>query len=182
MNDPGMLQLLMANEPRKLARLPDAPLDKALAEVQALKGAAPSAAPIPPAPIAPIDATGPAAAPVDQSNPLDAPLASLATNIWRAQSRMLDPKTGQPREEFRRLYRHIEGSIEAFGAMGVRLSDWLGQPYDSGLPVKVISFQPSPEVTRDTVIEAVRPTVFWQDRLLQVGEVIVGIPPSTPSK
>jgi len=182
MNDPGMLQLLMANEPRKLARLPEAPLDKALAEVQALRNSPSPAAPVPPAPIAPVDATGPAAAPVEQVNPLDAPLAALATNIWRAQSRMLDSKTGEPREEFRRLYRHIEGSLEAFAAMGVRLSDWLGQPYDTGLPVKVISFQPFPDVTRDTVIEAVRPAVFWQDRLLQVGEVIVGIPPSTPSK
>ena len=181
MNDPGMLQLLMANEPRKLARLPEAPLDKALAEVQALKSATPSAAPIPPAPLVPVEATGPAVAPVEQVNPLDAPLAALATNIWRAQSRMIDPKTGEPREETRRLYRHIEGALESFTAMGVRLSDWLGQPYDSGLPVKVISFQPFPDVTRDTVIEAVRPTVFWQDRLLQVGEVIVGIP-STPSK
>lgn len=182
MNDPGMLQLLMANEPRKLARLPEAPLDKALAEVQALRNSPTPAAPVPPAPIAPIDATGPAAAHVEQVNPLDAPLAALATNIWRAQSRMLDPKTGEPREESRRLYRHIEGALEAFAAMGVRLSDWLGQPYDTGLPVKVISFQPFPDVTRDTVIEAVRPAVFWQDRLLQVGEVIVGIPPSTPSK
>ena len=182
MNDPGMLQLLMANEPRKLARLPEAPLDKALAEVQALKNAPPSTTPVPPAPIAPIDATGPAAAPVEQVNPLDAPLAALATNIWRAQTRMIDAKTGEPREETRRVYRHIEGALEAFAGMGVRLSDWVGQPYDSGLPVKVISFQPFPDVTCDTVIVAVRPAVFWQARLLQVGEVIVGIPPSTPTK
>ena len=93
---------------------------------------------------------------------------------------MVDPKTGAPREETRRLYRHIEGALEALTGMGVRLSDWIDQPYDAGLPVKVLSFQPTPEVTRDTVIEAVRPAVFWQDRLLQVGEVIVGIP-QTPS-
>lgn len=184
MNDPGMLQLLMATEPKQLARLPDAPLDKALAEVQALKNAPPSAAPVPPPPPAavPPEPVAPAAAPVEQVNPLDAPLAVLATNIWRAQARMIDPKTGEVREEMRRLYRNIEGALEAFTTMGVRLSDWLGQPYDSGLPVKVLSFQPTPELTRDTVIEAVRPAVFWQDRLLQVGEIIVGIPPSTPTK
>ncbi len=170
MNDPGMLQLLMAPEPKRLARLPEAPLDRALAEAQALKDAAAT----PPAPAAPAD-TAPAA------NALDGPLAALATNIWRAQAKMVDPKTGEPREETRRVYRHVEGALEAFGAMGVRLSDWIGQPYDAGLPLKVLSFQPLPELARDTVIEAVRPAVFWQDRLLQVGEVIVGIPP-TPSK
>ncbi len=177
MNDPGMLQLLMATEPSKLARLPEAPLDKALAEVQSLKNAPP--APVPPEPIPPVAATGPVPPP-ETANPHDSAVAALATHIWRAQMRLLDPKTGEPREETRRLYRHIEGALEAFTAMGVRLSDWLDQPYDAGLPVKVISFQPTPDVARDTVIEAVRPAVFWQDRLLQVGEVIVGIPP-TPS-
>ncbi len=179
MNDPGMLQLLMANEPRKLARLPEAPLEKALAEVEALRHSPPPAA-VPPAPIAPAEATGPTV-PADRTNPLDGPLAALATHIWRAQARMLDPKTGEPREETRRLYRHIEGALEAFTTMGVRLSDWIGQPYDSGLPLKVLSFEPTPDLVRDTVVEAVRPAIFWQDRLLQVGEVIVGIPP-TPSK
>jgi hypothetical protein len=60
--------------------------------------------------------------------------------------------------------------------MGITLNDWIGQPYDPGLPVKVLTFQPAEGVVRDTVIEAVRPTVIWRDRLLQLGEVVVGIP------
>lgn len=178
MNDPGMLQLLMAPDPKLLAKFPDIPLAQALGAVQALKNApATQGAPVPPAPLSPAAATEPATEPLDV---FGSSVAALATNLWRAQTRMVDPKTGQPREETRRLYRHIEGAVEALTAMGVRLSDWLDQPYDAGLPVKVLSFQPTPELTRDTVIEAVRPAVFWQDRLLQVGEVIVGIP-ETPS-
>jgi hypothetical protein len=56
------------------------------------------------------------------------------------------------------------------------MNDWVNQPYDTGLPVKVLSFQPTPGLDRDTVIETVRPTVIWKDRLLQSGEVIVGTP------
>jgi hypothetical protein len=166
MNDPGMLQLLMAPNPKQLAKFPEIPIEKAMGAVQALKQ-------VPPAPIAPVAATGPAVEPADA---LGSAIAALATHIWRAQTRMIDPQSRQPREETRRLYRHIEGAMDAFTTMGVRLSDWMDQPYDAGLPVKVLSFQPTPELTRDTVIEAVRPAVFWQDRLLQVGEVIVGIP------
>lgn len=173
MNDPGMLQLLMAADPKQLAKFPDIPLERVMGEVQALK----NAPAVPPASISPAAATGPT---VESTDALGASIAALATHIWRAQTRMVDPKTGAPREETRRLYRHIEGALEALTGMGVRLSDWIDQPYDAGLPVKVLSFQPTPEVTRDTVIEAVRPAVFWQDRLLQVGEVIVGIP-QTPS-
>lgn len=90
------------------------------------------------------DATGLLRRPVEQVNPLDAPLAALATNIWRAQSRMLDPKTGRARQESRRLYRHIEGALEAFAAMGVRRADWLGQPDDTDCRSSPSPSQPFP--------------------------------------
>ncbi len=175
MKDPGMLQLLMATDPKQLARLPEPPLDQALADLQKLKhtrvGPEPAPAPAPPVE-RPVEVAE--AAPIEET--LGRPMADLVTHVWRAQSKMVDHQTGEPREEMRRLYRHIEGAMETFRAMGLRISDWLGQPYDAGLPVKVISFQPTPDLVRDTVIEAVRPAVFWQDRLLQVGEVVVGIP------
>jgi hypothetical protein len=109
-------------------------------------------------------------------------LAALATQVWRARIRIIDPETGEPREEMRRIHRHIEGAFESFGQIGLTINDWLNQPYDPGLPVKVLTFQPTPELQRDTVLEAVRPTVIWKDRLLQMGEVIVGIPQNAEAK
>lgn len=105
-------------------------------------------------------------------------MAALATQVWRARNRIIDPETGEPREEMRRLHRHVEGAFEALREMGLQINDWMKQPYDSGLPVKVLTFQPASEVQRDTVLEATRPTVIWKERLLQMGEVIVGIPQS----
>jgi hypothetical protein len=113
---------------------------------------------------------------------LDGSLAGLATQIWRARNRIIDPETGEPREEMRRVYRHIEGALEMFSEMGLTMNDWLKQPYDAGLPVKVLTFQPTPDVQRDTVLEAVRPTIIWKDRLLQMGEVIVATPKNTEEK
>jgi hypothetical protein len=66
--------------------------------------------------------------------------------------------------------------------MGLTMNDWVNQPYDAGLPVKVLTFQPTPGLSRDTILEAVRPTVIWKDRLLQLGEVIVGIPVNPEDK
>lgn len=184
MKDPGMLQLLMATDPKQLARLPDAPMDKALTDLQQLKRTrAATDTPKAPAPATPPAGeaeanTGGEAQPA-MEEVLGGPMADLVTHVWRAQSKMLDPESGEPREETRRIYRHIEGAMDTFRQMGLRINDWLNQPYDAGLPVKVISFQPTPDLVRDTVIEAVRPAVFWQDRLLQVGEVVVGIPQNT---
>lgn len=106
-------------------------------------------------------------------------LAGLATQVWRARNRIVDPATGEPREEMRRVFRHVEGALESLSQMGLVIKDWVQQPYDSGLPVKVLTFQPDSNVQRDTVLEATRPTVIWKDRILQMGEVIVGIPQST---
>jgi hypothetical protein len=82
----------------------------------------------------------------------------------------------------RRIHRHIEGAFESLSQIGLTINDWVNQPYDPGLPVKVLTFQPTPDLQRDIVLEAVRPTVIWKDRLLQMGEVIVGIPENAEAK
>jgi hypothetical protein len=142
---------------------------------------------VPEAPIATSASTSPIppAPPPEPSVDMDAlssSLASLATQVWRARARIIDPETGEPREEMRRIYRHVESAFEVFDQMGLVIKDWLQQSYDPGLPVKVLTFQPTPDILRDTVLEAVRPTVIWKDRLLQMGEVIVGIPQSAEEK
>jgi hypothetical protein len=184
----SLLAQIMARDPRKEVRFPDVPLDRALVALQQLeetlqelKSAPP---PPPPEPLESMPPVVPVAAPAvsEDLEALSGSLAGLATQVWRARSRIIDPETGEPREEMRRIHRHIEGAFEAFSQMGLTINDWLNQPYDAGLPVKVLTFQPTPDIQRDTVLEAVRPTVIWKDRLLQMGEVIVGIPPSTEEK
>jgi len=200
----SLLAQIFARDPRKLARFPDVPLDQALVALQQLQltledlKSAPPLAPAPasigsmppvmPAePPTPVEPPAPAPAPVPAVAPsgetyleeLGGSLATLATQVWRARNRIIDPATGEPREEMRRIHRHVEGAFESFTEMGLVINDWINQPYDSGLPVKVLTFQPASEVQRDTVLEATRPTVIWKDRLIQMGEVIVGIPQST---
>ena len=43
-----------------------------------------------------------------------ATLIAVATNAWRAKNKMLDADSGEPRDEMRRVYRHIEGIFNAF--------------------------------------------------------------------
>jgi hypothetical protein len=94
----------------------------------------------------------------------------------------VDPVTGEPREEMKRIHRHIEGALDMLKQMGLTINDWVNQPYDAGLPVKVLTFQPAPGVTRDTILETVRPTVMWRNRLVQTGEVVVGTPAGPEEK
>lgn len=123
--------------------------------------------------------TAAAAPPATPSSPADdlAPLlASLGTNLWRLRSRMLEPGGGKPRDEFRRLYRHVEALWDTLSGAGLNIVDHTDAPFDSGLSLKVISFEPQAGLARETVIETLRPTIFLRDRRIQVGEVIVGKP------
>jgi hypothetical protein len=166
---------LLAKNPRRQARFPDVPLDQALREFESLQTKI----------AAPEPAAQPAAAPtavIDAASPLSGPIASIVTNLWRAKLKLVDAATGEPKEETRRLFRHIEGALETFQQLGVTITELMNQPYDAGLPVKVLTFQPMPGLERDTIVEVVRPTIISQDTLLQMGEIIVGIRPELPSK
>lgn len=172
MANPSFLDQLFARDPRRLVRFPDIPLEAALAELRILQEKASGALArnsTPPIPVS----TPPTSSATNEN--LDAGLCALATHVWRTKGKLVDVETGEPKEETRRIYRHVEAALDSFAQMGVTLNDWIGQPYDPGLPVKVLTFQPTEGVTRDTVVEAVRPTVVWKDRLLQLGEVVVGI-------
>lgn len=179
MATPSLLAQIFARDPRRLVRFPEAPIDQALAELQTLQETLATAA----------NAAATAAssgASVAETAPdgLMPALSALATHVWRAKNKLVEPETGQPREEAKRVYRHIEGALETFAQIGLTLNDWMNQPYDAGLPLKVLSFQPTPGIQRDTVLEVVKPTVIWKDTLLQLGEVVVGVPvnsENTPS-
>ncbi len=173
MSNSSLVAQLLAKNPRNQARFPDVPVDQALREWEELQKKIPAV----PSGSAPAQ---PAPAGADLPTALTGSIANIVTNLWRAKSKMVDAKTGEPTEEMRRIHRHVEGALEAFTVLGLRISDMVNQPYDAGLPVKVLTFQPTAGLTRDTILEVVRPTVIWQDTLLQMGEIVVGIPLQSP--
>lgn len=114
-----------------------------------------------------------------QSGPIESwlkALAVIATNVWRAKGKMVDPDTGEALDEMKRPYRHVEAIIDALKQIDVEITDPVGRTYDVGMALKVVATEPTPGLSKDTIKETIRPTVLWQGRFLQVGEVIVGTP------
>lgn len=177
MSNPSLIAQIFARDPRKLVRLPELTVEPAIAELQQLQEQLA-------AQVAPVAAAMPASeavtvAPAALPESFKSSLCALVTHVWRAKLKLVDTTTGEPKEETRRAYRHVEAALETFTQMELTMSDWIDQPYDPGLPVKVLTFQPMSGLMRDTVVEAVRPTIIWKDQLLQLGEVVVGIPAQT---
>ncbi len=107
-------------------------------------------------------------------------MTNVATNIWKARVKMLDAASGEVREEMKRVYRHVEAALEGMLEMGLEVKDHTGDAFDYGLPLKVITAQPTPGITRESVIETIKPTIYWQQQLIQIGEVVIATP-ATPN-
>lgn len=103
-------------------------------------------------------------------------LASIATNAWKAQNRLVDPKTGEPHEETKRIHRHIESILDSLGQIQVQVKDHTGEVFDYGLPLTVVTTQPTRGIDRERVIETIKPTVYWKQQMIQAGEVVIVTP------
>lgn len=99
-------------------------------------------------------------------------VADVATSLWRLRRRFSTDDA--PRS----TVRHLEAAWDALTGAGVEIRDHVNDPFDPGLLLNVVAYQPTVGLEREQVIEAIRPSVLFDDRVLQTGEVIVGTPDS----
>ncbi|MEO3889326.1 hypothetical protein [Nonomuraea sp. B5E05] len=98
-------------------------------------------------------------------------VADVVTSIWR-----LDRRVRRVPGVTRSATRHLEMAWDTLVQAGVKIQDHLNDPFDPGLSIKVLSYQPTPELDRDRVVETIRPSIYLNDQMIQRGEVIVGTP------
>ena len=107
-------------------------------------------------------------------------LLAIANSYFRAKKKMLDPTTGEPHEAMARVYKDIDRICRNLEDIGFKIKDHTGDPYDDGQPMKVITSGPRPDATRKYVIETLLPTIYWNDRIIQHGEIEIAVP-ATPA-
>jgi len=103
-------------------------------------------------------------------------LVKVATDAWRMQRKMVEPDSTVPKEEFKRVYRHIDSIMDALAEAQIELRDPTGANYDSGMALRVVSFEDMENVNRETVKETIKPAILWKGQLVQHAEVIIGTP------
>ncbi|MET2984072.1 nucleotide exchange factor GrpE [Aureibaculum conchae] len=102
--------------------------------------------------------------------------AEVSIGAWRLKKKMTDPKNQQPLEEMGKAYRHLESIMLTLEKEGIEIKDHDGQPFDSGLSIKSLAFQPTPGIKDETMIETIKPSVYYMGERIVMGEVIVGTP------
>jgi hypothetical protein len=100
-------------------------------------------------------------------------LAEISVGAWRLKKKMTDAKTGEPLNEMSRAYRHLESVFITLEKEGVEIQDHDGQPFDAGLSLKVLTYQPLPNIEKEFVYDTIKPSVYLKGERLLMGEVIV---------
>jgi len=103
-------------------------------------------------------------------------LAAIATNVWRAKTKMVDVTTGEIREDMKRIGRHIEAIYRNLAEVGIVIRDHTNDVYDEGQPMKVIASKPTQGLDKKRVSETLLPSIFWNNRLIQNGEIEIATP------
>ena len=103
--------------------------------------------------------------------------ADVGTSVWRIQQRLAT--MGELPKPLQKLSRDIERTWDALTQGGIEIKDHTGGDYEGGMALRVITSQPVTGLARRQIIETLKPTIYYKDRIIQMGEVIVGVPEET---
>jgi hypothetical protein len=72
----------------------------------------------------------------EDDGPLNAKaLAQVGTHLWRLKNKMIEPGLKRPRDEFSRVYRHLDAAWDVLAEAGIEILDLTGRPFDHGQSV-----------------------------------------------
>lgn len=125
---------------------------------------------------APVALPGPQPAAPPDDLPDDV-VAGLVTELWRARNKVDGPGAEQdPPRAVRWANRYLAAADDRLVRAGIEVEGHDGLRFDVGMDLRVLAYQDDPDVTEETVVETVRPSVRRAGRLIQEGEVIVAVP------
>jgi hypothetical protein len=112
----------------------------------------------------------------DGEQALDArALAGAGTSLWRARGKLTQLKDDS--RQARQTNRYLGETEAALAKAGLTIQDHTGDIYHSGLALEVVVMVEDPNVSEETIVETVRPSIYFDDRRIQEGQIVVGRPP-----
>jgi hypothetical protein len=111
-----------------------------------------------------------------QSELFTAAFCEIAIHAWRAKRRMTDRHSGEVKDEHKATFRSIEGILASLESVGFTLRDREGEFYDYGLPEKVVAAEKRAGISREMVVETIRPSIKYGEQLVKPGEIVIAVP------
>jgi hypothetical protein len=85
------------------------------------------------------------------------------------------------KEDAKRIRRYVESLYDNLSQIGLTIVDRKGEPFDYGLPEKVIAAHPQEGLSQEIVRETILPTINWDKRIFP-GEVEISRPVTNNEK
>lgn len=107
-------------------------------------------------------------------------IADIATGMWRIKNKFSANIEDLP-DEIKKAQRHLESTLDVLENANIEIRGHSNERYVAGMALKVIAFQPTPSIKTERITETIKPSVFYKDNLIQMGQVIVETPDTTES-
>jgi hypothetical protein len=110
-------------------------------------------------------------------------VALAGVGLWRIRQKLVRPGSDEPIDGAQKALRHVQALWDGLAQAGVKILDHTGEvlPGGGAYSISIVGFQPTAGVTREVVLETIKPTVYYRDRMVQMGEVIVAKPENPES-
>lgn len=106
---------------------------------------------------------------------------SVANQFWRLTTAVIDKDQGEIKEDLneqdlKRVGRAMDSMKETFESLGIKIIDKTGDTFDAGFPDQVVTEEPRKGISKEQVIRTIRPTILWQQKMVQRGEIDIAVP------
>ncbi len=113
-------------------------------------------------------------------------LTDIGTGLWRMRRSMVPTNSvrlmdARPEDEMRKPFRWLVSIWDVLKASGLEIQDHTGDLFDSGQALKAPAFEPTPGLKEETVISTIKPSIYYNGKMIQMGEVVVGTPETPDS-
>jgi hypothetical protein len=110
-------------------------------------------------------------------------LIVVANQSWRMGSALIDVETTEPKanlapQDLRKLSNALDAIRECIQELGIKVIDRTGEAFDSGLPDQVVTEEPQEAISKERIIRTIRPTIMWNQTMVQRGEIDIAVPTS----
>lgn len=105
-----------------------------------------------------------------------AKLIPVVDSLWKADARWSKADPSEQGGGLKHLGRNLKAGLDSLHSAGFEVKDHTNERYVEGTRIEVLAFQPVDGIAFSMVIETLKPTIYFMDRLVRPGQVIVGKP------
>lgn len=74
------------------------------------------------------------------------------------------------------LSKKYDRTLKILSKNGFQIMDYDNKKFNEGMAIKVLDSFPDSDVEEDTIVETVKPAIFYENKMILMGEVIVAVP------